>query len=495
MGIVFRQSVKSSIATFIGALLGALVIYLSTYFLPKQEFGFRLTLTNYASVAAHILLFGVQNMIAVYVHRYDFKDRRIAALMSISFILPFIFIAAASLAYFIFDTQFVHLFQPEDIPFVKEFFFWLPLFTLLFAYEVLLETYLIAMQKVAKATFVRDVLLRILNIALILMYGFQWISFAVLIYLTVLIYLIPIGIFLYYSRDTEPFRFSLQWNVFQKKEKKEIVHFTWYHSLLSVSIILLGMIDPMMLATLSKNGLKSVPVYTIALFILSFLMIPYRAMVTSTFAVLAQAFKKNSHSEISDIFTRSSLNIFIAALGMFLLIVCNMHNAVAVLPAGYENLTPIVFILSIGKMADMATGMNDQVLSLSPYYKYNFYISAMLVILLIGLNWWLIPLYDIFGAAWASTLALTVYNLSKFYIVKSKLGIQPFSVNTSKVIAAGIFSFLIGFFLPKISNPFLDTACRGLLIAISYAGLLLWLRPSEDLNHYLRTVKKNKRLF
>ncbi len=498
MGIVFRQSIKSTISTLTGAVLGALIIYLSReYIRDNQELGFRDNLINQAVVGGHILLFGLHNMLGVYIHRYADEDRRKGALLSISLVLPGILIALASLFYFLFKEEVTALFKPEDIPLIRHFFLWLPVFTLLFAYQVVLETYLISQLKVAKATFVREVLLRLLNLALILLYGFGQISFDALVVSTVLVYLIPISILWAIARQTDAWKPTLSWKVFDKKERGEIVHFTWYHSLLSVSLTLIGTLDVLMLAALSPDGLRAIPVYVVAVFLMSLLMIPYKAMLQATFPILAQAFAVDNQEKVTDVFTRSSINFFIASVAMWLLIVCNLPNAVMILPAGkgYEAIVLLVPILSIGRMMDLATGMNDQVLSISKHYKYNFYISVLLVFLLIGLNWLLIPRFNIYGAAWASSLALIVFNLLKFFIVKKKLELQPFSLKTPLVLVAALVAFGGGYFLPHLGNPFADTFCRSVLILGLYAGMLFWLKPSPDLLEYLQTVKKNKRLF
>src|ERR1044072_8693775 len=105
MGVVFRQSIKSTIATLFGAILGALIIYLSATYIPKQEFGFRSTLTNYAVVAGQIMIIGLGNMITVYANRYDSNDKRTHVLLSASLFLPFCFIATATLVYCIFKNS------------------------------------------------------------------------------------------------------------------------------------------------------------------------------------------------------------------------------------------------------------------------------------------------------------------------------------------------------------------------------------------------------
>jgi hypothetical protein len=68
-------------------------------------------------------------------------------------------------------------------------------------------------------------------------------------------------------------------------------------------------------------------------------------------------------------------------------------------------------------------------------------------------------------------------------------------MNTVKVIIAGIIATVAGCSLPYISNPFIDTIIRSLAVLILYGVAILYLSPSKDLNEYLLSVKKNKRLF
>ena len=68
MGIVFRQSVKSSIVVGAGAVLGIIVVLLSTQFLSKPVYGFIGTLTTYALTIGNLLLLGMHVTLAVYLN-------------------------------------------------------------------------------------------------------------------------------------------------------------------------------------------------------------------------------------------------------------------------------------------------------------------------------------------------------------------------------------------------------------------------------------------
>jgi O-antigen/teichoic acid export membrane protein len=503
MGIVFRQSVKTSIITFAGAFLGALIIGLSVAFIPKQEFGFIGNLTNEAVLFVSFLGLGSGNVLMVYIHRYDNDRRKRGLLLALCLAIPMITVAILSIGYFFFKSTILRHFQAADIPLVREFYIWLPIYTALFSIMNVLELYLGTQMKVAVAAFMKEVVVRILNIALIALFAFRVIGFPVLVMGTVLIYIVPTITFLLLSMRTKNFGFSFRFRDFTRSEYREMSHFSWYHFLLAISITLMGTMDALSLPFYDHSGVSSVAVYRVAVFVITFLLIPYKAMSTSTFAVLAQAFTNSDIPKAKDIFNRSSLNILIATTGVSLLICCNLGNALSVIKTGYGELVPVFCILLIGRFVDISTGMNDAVLSITNHYKFNTYVCTGLIVVLFILLRLLVPVYGVYGAAWSSTITFILFNFAKYFFVWKKLDMQPYSVKSLLVIVAGLPALAAGYFLPHFFNALhhiyvhavLDTALRSFAIITVYLAMLLWLQPSPDLQEYIATIKKNKRLF
>lgn len=494
MGIVFRQSVKTSIVTFAGALLGAATLYLGAKFIAKQELGFiRNTLPEQAALVAQILSFGLNITLIVFVHKYKAGDRRRTALISMSLFLPLLLFSALLPFYFFFKEDIISFFQPADIPLVSRFYGWLPVLTVFFLYMLLLEQYLVSQMKVAASTFMREVLLRTLTIVLIILFGLHFISYEALVPATVLVFVIPIAFLVVMAFRTSGFSLSFDWNVFNREEKKEIASFTWYHFLLTISINMMSKIDIILLAFWSS--LSATAIYGIAVYILSFLQIPYRAMLNASFPILTKAYHDKDFEKVKDVFVRSSLNILVASVGLAAITACNLHNAVLLLPRGYEPIASLALILMVGRLFDLSTGMNDQILSISNYYRFTFWVSIVIVALLIVLNYFLISRYSYYGAALATTLALIVYNFAKLIFIKVKLQLQPFSMKSLWVVLAGILATLVGFVIPFIVHPVVDAIIRSAVICTIYLILLIVFKPSPDLNSYLASVRKNKRLF
>ena len=144
-----------------------------------------------------------------------------------------------------------------------------------------------------------------------------------------------------------------------------MVHFSWYHFLLTVAVLLMGYMDALSLPFYDRNGFASVAIYSVAIYFISFLQLPYKAMMQASFTVLARAFADEDMEKAKDIFVRSSINIFIPTVGIAVLLCCNLENAIAIIKNGYTEIIPVFAILFIGNIVNIATGMNVQVLSIA----------------------------------------------------------------------------------------------------------------------------------
>lgn len=503
MGVVFRQSIKSTIVIFTGAVLGALSTFLCTFALTKAELGFFTNIIYLGATIHMFVMLGMGSVLAVFIQKYDAQSEKRRVLITLSAVTTFIATLLFSAIFILFKQPIVDLYKPQDRPLVERFFYWIPVLTLLWGFMSLYEHYLVSQIKIAVSAFTKEVLLRVFNLALLALYMFKVIDFDLFIIGNILVYAVAAAILFFISSRTEGFGFSGNWAAFNTAEYKEILHFAWYHLLLMVSINLMNYIDTLMLAPLDNSGMESAAAYRVALFIATVMVMPFRAMTGSSYATLNQAYIDNDMPKLRDLFSRAGVNILIASVGMLIIIGNNLDNAVAILPEGYEIVKPIVLILMLGRLIDMATGLNNEMISISKYYKFNFRLSALLIIMVIVLDRALIPKYGVYGAAWGATISLGIFNIFKLIFLWKKMDLHPFTRGTLYVFVAGLLAGAAGYFFPylfhSVDNVFirtaLDVVVRTTVTGLAYAGLLLWLKPSPDIKTYLDTVKENKRLF
>jgi O-antigen/teichoic acid export membrane protein len=463
--------------------------------LTSQEYGFTRNLVTQSIVATPFIMMGLQSALVVYIHKYPPGDPRRKTFLTFCFFIPFLVSVLLSIPYFVFKEQAIHFYKPEDQGVAIRNWYLLPISSFFWSFMMVLEHYLGSQMKVAASAFTREVIFRIIQIAIIILYATGHISFDVFLGATILSVAVPVVLMYFMGLRTEGFGISFDFGVFSKGEYREIVHFAVYHLLTNFSLSLLGYVDALMLAPLDKTGTRAVAVYSPAVFLMSILVIPYRAIAASALAPIAASYEQKQLDRVSDMFERTAINGWIVAVGMMTIIIVNLQNAVRILPAEYSNLSQVALILLLGRMVDMLTGLNNEVLSISKHYQLLFWMTIGLVVMIIAFNWWLIPLYGVVGAATGTTMATTIFNIMKLIVVKAKLGLQPISKQTFLVLLAGFVAIIPGYLMPFLGNAIWDAAIRSIIVAVIFGLLMLLLKPSKDLHHFVGQIRSNKRLF
>jgi hypothetical protein len=103
-----------------------------------------------------------------------------------------------------------------------------------------------------------------------------------------------------------------------------------------------------------------------------------------------------------------------------------------------------------------------------------------------------IPLFGMEGAAIATALSAFLYNLVKFIVIWRFFGMQPFSIDTVKVIATITITGLLVYFIPSLNNPFADIAIRSSLIGVLFAGFVYMLNIVPEFYHLIPFLKDRK---
>ena len=498
MGIVFRQSIKSTIVIFTGNVLGVLFNYLGAHIFKDdmQAFGFSRTMYNIAIIGQIILSFGAGSVLQLLLQRYPEEDVRKKILIALCSLTPLVIAIILFPAYLFFRDDLVMLFnKPGDRAYFLQYYLWIAVLTISWSYITLYESYMLSQHKTAQSLLGREVLLRIGNIVVLALFYFKLISFKAFIIGSVLMYCLPVLVLVLLSMRTTGFGYSFKLGVFSRTEYKDIFRFAWSHLLVGISFMLIGYLDTLMLAAMDKDGLASVPVYIMAVFLVNIMVIPYRAMAGAVLPVLNQAYIDRKQETLQDAFGRSGLNLLLVTIFMLLVISLNLGNAIAILPKGYETLGSLCLVMALGRLVDAGTGLSSEVISISSHYRFNFRISVLLLVLLVVLDYLLIPEYGAMGAAWGVTAAQIIYNLGKVIFVRKKMKLTPFSAKTFVIVGCGIVTALLVYFIPFMVNPVVDALIRTIIIAVVYLGLLLLLRASPDINIYIDSVIKKKRLF
>src|SRR5690606_23162750 len=318
MGIVIRQTFKTTAVSLFGALLGALLNYIYIFSLTKEELGYMTNLT-YQGVILHVLVtMGTGPLIATYIQRYPPQAIRRRVLMGFSLIVTLAVTALFTLAYYLLQTWIIGKYQIKDREMIAHYYWLLPILVLLYSLMSLLDHYLMFHSRVAVSAFVKEVLLRLMNLLLIVFLFLGWISFSTLIQSMVFVYLVPVMVLYIFARRATALGVSFQLSAFSRQEYRDLFHFSWYHLLLGVSLYVVGYVDTLMLAALDQSGMESLAAYRNALFVMGIMTIPYRSVTAAAYATLNQTYIDGDRPALSRLFQRSAVNMLILGLAMFL---------------------------------------------------------------------------------------------------------------------------------------------------------------------------------
>jgi O-antigen/teichoic acid export membrane protein len=234
--------------------------------------------------------------------------------------------------------------------------------------------------------------------------------------------------------------------------------------------------------------IENVAIYGIAIYIATVISVPQKAMHQITNPMTAEFLNTKNKKSLEEVYKKSSLNLLIVSLLIFILIITNVKQLYELIPDEYELSILVVLLISLVKLYDNLLGNNNSILFNSDYYRIVLFIGVLLVFVAFVLNLIFIPSFGIEGAAIASFIAFFIYNSSKIWLVHKKFNFLPFTSKTWLVLFTGI-TLSIGFYFWDFGfHPILNIALKSILIGISYVGLAYFLNFSSEVNSIINKV-------
>ena len=186
---------------------------------------------------------------------------------------------------------------------------------------------------------------------------------------------------------------------------------------------------------------------------------------------------------------------------LFILIWTNIDNIFSLIPNSeiYSQGKYVVLFIGIAKLFDMLMGINAEIILMSKYYRINIAIMIFLIVAAVALNYWLIPIYGITGAAIATAFSIFFYNTMRYLLLFVTEGLQPFNQKTLGGLIILVFLFLIGYYFPDLFHKklffyrdfeFANIIMRSGITLLSGAVLFLNFNISEDISLTFRKIKR-----
>jgi O-antigen/teichoic acid export membrane protein len=236
----------------------------------------------------------------------------------------------------------------------------------------------------------------------------------------------------------------------------------------------------------AAQGLGSTGVYGISAAFGSVIAAPATMLYKVSGVVIADSWKENNLANIRSVYEKSCLSQLMIGCLAFVGIAANLPNIFQFLKPEYEAGYFVILWLGFGKLVDMATGVNGQILGTSRRYAWDSVFNVTMLVITIAITPGLIRHYGIEGAAIGAVIATVLFNAARTGFVWYVFGLQPFSWRNGAVLLLAATVWLLASLPPYLSGNKLlvviDIVARSASITLLYVGALLALRIYPDLN-------------
>jgi O-antigen/teichoic acid export membrane protein len=481
MGIVRNQSIKNSISFYIGMAIGAIntvIIYPNVFKENPEHFGLIQILVAYAIVVSTITTFGIPKTFVRFFPAIKEKGQ----LYFLSLITPLVGFVLASISYVLFKEQIFVLLNASDL--LKENFFYIVLLVFFIGFYDVLTSISRSFLNAATPIFINEVFLKFYSMSMLLLHWFGFIDFPTFLKVYLFGYVLKFLIlfFIQWKNNRLDFEFSVQ-----KLNLKEIISFGLFVLVGGASIMIVTRLDMMMIGSLLD--LEQVAFYTVAFFIGNAIKVPGKSIATISTPLLAKAWENQNMKEIQILYAKSSINQLIIGGVFFLCVWINIDDIFSLLPLKFQGGKWVVFYIGLSQLFNIASGVNGAIIVNSKYYKYDLYTNILLVGITIASNLILIPKYGIDGAAMASAISVLIFNLIRLVLIKVKMNMHPFSLNSLKTIIVLFVIYYLHQYLPKSTIVLIDIFWKSSITIMIYIPLVLWLNLSEDMTAIISDLK------
>lgn len=496
MSQIRRQSIISSLMVYVGFALGFFNTYLFTKEggFTKEQYGLTGIFIALANLMFSFANLGMPSYIfKFYPYYQDNLEKKRNDILTWALLVSLIGFCFVVIGGIYFKDLIIFKFGKNSPEFVN-YYYWIFPFGLGLTLYSILESYAWQQQKSIFTNFLREVFFRALTTILIICTFVGWLGkFDLFIKIYSLTYLITALFLLFYLVKNGNLHLTIKVSVVTKKFSKKILTFVKFIYGGTLVYAVAGVFDTILLASVSINGLAAVAVYSLAQNMASLIQAPQRGIISSSIAALSKAWKDKDQNRILNIYRQSSINQLVFAVGMFCLIWLNFEDGIFTfhLQSGYIDAKWIFFFIGLMRIVDMGTGVNAQIISTSTLWKFEFYTGIILLSLTLPMNYILTKYYfDVMGPAIANLFSFTIYNLIRFWYLKKKFNMQPFTLKSLYTIILGIVSFYVCFYLFDSYHGFIWLLIRSTCFIGLYGCGTILLKLSSDIIPVWNSFKK-----
>jgi O-antigen/teichoic acid export membrane protein len=490
MTTIRKQSIYSSIFIYIGFAIGAFnVLYLFPKYFTKEEFGLTRILVDIALIlstlcTAAAVPVGLKFNPYYKSHQPGKKNDLISVvILTVLLSCLLLWFAAPWI-----EPLIIRKFGYRS-PLLVQYVRLIAPITLSYSLLILMEVFAWNSGKIIAANFMKELFYR--GIVLLSILG--WIAgffsgFDQFIGVYAYLYFPPVLLLLIILQKAEPIRMTLSLSKLTKRLYPIMFKFGTAYFLSALLNIIAKTNDTLIIASQSAGGLADAAIFTIATYMITIMDVPQRSMIAAATPEIAIAWKQKDMQKLDRLYKKTALNLLIFAAGILGFVVLGTPLMIEVLGDGYAGLPFLMFTLGLGKLIDLGTGLNSQILQLSKHWKIDLFTNMLFVILSVILNYFLTRSFGISGTAVGSVVAILLYNSVRFLFIRQIYKLQPFSWRNGLVLIITTVTTGLLWLIPNYGNAWILIPVKLLVFGGVYATAIIRLNISDDISDLYKQI-------
>ena len=480
MGVVKKQAYKNTIVSYLGYIVGAVNIALYPRFLGTEGAGLIQLLIAVSIFFSLISAFGAPGIIVRFFPHYRTEDKSHSGFIKWIGLICIGGFILCSIFFLILKPLIISAFIENSALFVRYYNWVIPL-----GFFLLFFNFFEAVGKVAYQTiyssFLKDVLVRVLTTVEMILVALGYISFDdfVVIYIG-LNGLVAVLLCLSILKSGQ-FLLKLPENHFAGIKRKDIINYGSYTLFAGVVIALLQKVDVLMLS--SMTGLSEQGVYSTFFNIAVIIGVPAQALNRTTYQIVSDSWKEHDFKNVNNIYSKTSIIQMTIGCLLFIGVIVNKDNLLAILKKPeFESQFEVFILIGLASLVDITGGLNLHIISVSDKYRLVTVLTVASSLCCVIMNYFFIPIMGGKGAALAYLVSLTAINFYSWLFIKQNFKMQPFTSKHMVVIVVSAVCYLLGHYLWKMPELYLDIFVRSSVVALIFGSLIYLFKVSPDIN-------------
>lgn len=474
------------------------MLYLFPKFFSPTEYGAQRLLIELGALVSSFAILGVgQSAFRFHPYFFNKDEKKFNGFFFLLFALPVVGLLTVSAILHFNEAWFIS-FIKADSKYAKMIFPMLKWLVFAMALQTLMDSISSIFSRLASQNFFKEICVRLSILGIGFLYYKGIIDFSTSCWLIVIAYGVFSGLSFIWIVVNEKISFRPDFGYIKDRPelKVDIIKYSTWLFLSSLTVLFINKVDFVMIST--QKTFADTAIYSVAFYIATLVDIPKRTVTQVVFPFISRHLKSKEYPQLSTLVKQASLNQLVLALLVFGLIWINIDSIFKIIPNGnyYNTGKMVVLIIGIAKIWESMISVMGVVVSNSNFYVLGFINSIISIIVAVGANLLLIPIFGINGAALATFFTIVISTITSMLIVWFKLRIHPWVKNHLKAIILLIVVF--GFtLLPSLfENHLIDIGVKSFMLLFTYSSMVYFLNISPEvtqtINKHLPEFLKSK---